>query len=140
LEAEFKAVLERKQWNEEMLPAGSVRTGKPVLNLYQGFQPGIYNAESWVNPGKPGTVYLRAYEVTRKARLSAGRLYESSNERIGWSQNPEELSFYNTQITIYEGDWGQPYAARFELWFKPESGAGERKLLERNFKIEGWQR
>ncbi len=35
---------------------------------------------------------------------------------------------------------GQPYAARFELWFVPDSGQGERKLLERIFKIEGWQR
>ena len=96
--------------------------------------------EGWVNPGEPGTVYLRAYEVTRKTRLSEDRLYESSNERVGWSGSPDELFLYNTHVTINEGDWGQPYAARFELWFKPESGTPERKILERNFKIEGWQR
>jgi hypothetical protein len=140
MESEFKALVEKKTWSHELLPASSIRTGKPVINLYNGFQPGIYDTESWVNPGEPGTVYLRAYEVTRKTRLSEGRLYESSNERVGWSENPEELFLYNTHITIYEGDWGQPYAARFELWFKPESGAAERKLIERNFKIEGWQR
>ena len=127
-------------WSQELLPAGYIRTGKPVFNLYQSFQPGIYEAEGWVNPGEAGTVYLRAYEVTRKIRLSEDRLYESSNERVGWSENRDELFLYNTHITIYEGDWGQPYAARFELWLKPESGATERKLLERTFKIEGWQR
>ena len=41
---------------------------------------------------------------------------------------------------IGEGDWGKYYAARFEVWFDPDSGAPERKLLEKNFKIEGWQR
>jgi hypothetical protein len=140
LESEFKSLLEKKAWSSDVMPAGSTRTGKPVLNLYNGMQPGIYNVESWLNPGEPGTVYIRAYEVTRKTRLSEDRLYERSNERIGWSGNPQELFLYNTEITIYEGDWGQPYAARFELWLKPESGAVERKLLERNFKIEGWQR
>jgi hypothetical protein len=43
-------------------------------------------------------------------------------------------------FTIYEGDWGKPYAARFEVWFFPDNGGKERKLIEKNFKIEGWQR
>ena len=43
-----------------------------------------------------------------------------------------------TDFTIYEGDWGKPYAARFELWFKPVNGGHERKLIEKNYKIEGW--
>jgi hypothetical protein len=29
---------------------------------------------------------------------------------------------------------------RFEVWFKPDSTNPERKLAERIFKIEGWQR
>jgi hypothetical protein len=140
LETEFKALAEKKVWSPELLPPGSIRNGKPDLNLYESFQPGIYDVQGWINPGESGTIYLRAYEVTRKTRLSEGRLYEISNERVGWSDNPDELFLYNTHITIYEGDWGQPYAARFELWFKPASGSAERKLMERNFKIEGWQR
>ena len=32
------------------------------------------------------------------------------------------------------------YAARFEVWFVPDSGRPERKLMERVFRIEGWQR
>jgi len=34
---------------------------------------------------------------------------------------------------------GPAYGARFEDWFAPSSGAAERKLAERTFKIEGWQ-
>jgi hypothetical protein len=40
--------------------------------------------------------------------------------------------------TIYEGDWGKPYAARFEVWFKPDNGGNEQKLFQKNYKIEGW--
>ena len=47
---------------------------------------------------------------------------------------------YQVEVTIYEGDWGVYYPARFELWFVPESGLPERKLLEDSFRIEGWQR
>ena len=49
---------------------------------------------------------------------------------------------YNSErtFTIYEGDWGKPYAARFEVWFVPASGGQEKKLVEKNFKIEGWMR
>jgi len=72
--------------------------------------------------------------------LSEGRLYDRSNERIGWSQDPEEKFLYENEFTIYEGDWGKPYAARIEVWFRPDSGKPERKLTERICKIEGWQR
>ncbi|WP_348636566.1 hypothetical protein QLS71_015380 [Mariniflexile litorale] len=43
-------------------------------------------------------------------------------------------------FTIYEGDWGKPYGARFEVWFKPDNGGKEVKLLEKNYIIEGWMR
>jgi hypothetical protein len=85
-------------------------------------------------------LYLKAFEVTKGTALSGDRLKERSNEWIGWSENPKELFLSNTEFTIYEGDYGKPYAARFEVWFAPDSGAPERKLTEKVFKIEGWQR
>jgi len=124
----------------ESLPQDSIRTGRPPLELRNSFQPGIYDVSVWINPGEPGMVYLQAYEATQGTPLSASRLKETSNEWVGWSDNPEELFLSNTHITIYEGDWGKPYAARFEVWFVPDSGAPERKGLEKVFQIEGWQR
>lgn len=57
-----------------------------------------------------------------------------------WSTDISEKFGAKAGFTIYEGDWGKPYAARFEVWFKPDSGKQERKIAERIFKIEGWQR
>lgn len=122
-----------------LLPAGMTQRGQARLDLYQGLQPGLYQARIWANPGAPGRVFLKAYEITQGTPLSAKRLATASSERMGWSADPQALFLADSPITIYEGDWGQPYAARFELWFQPDRGGPARKLLERNFKIEGWQ-
>ena len=123
-----------------LLPKDSIRLGEPSLDLQDSFQPGLYDSHIWINPGEPGMLYLKAFEATRGTPLSVDRLNERSGEWVGWSDNPGELFLSNTHFTIYEGDWGKPYAARFEAWFAPGSGAPERKLLEKVFKIEGWQR
>ncbi len=56
------------------------------------------------------------------------------------SDKPKEQFFYNSEITVYEGDWETYYPALLELWFVPDCGKPERKLIEKIFKIEGWQR
>lgn len=130
----------KTEFAEFKLPADAAKRGLEEFTLRDGMQPGIYNLTLRLNPGEPGVTYLKAYEVTKGTRLSEGRLYGSSNERIGWSQDSEEKFLYENEFTIYEGDWGKPYAARIEVWFKPDSGKPERKLAERICKIEGWQR
>ena len=122
------------------LPADAARRGADEFVLRNGMQPGIYNLTLRVNPGEPGVTYLKVFEVTKGTRLSEDRLYGRSNERIGWSADPDEKFLYENEFTIYEGDWGKPYAARIEAWFRPDSGKPERKLIERVCKIEGWQR
>ena len=147
LEIEFKALLDRKEFVPSLLSPGSVKRDKPSLNLYG--EHGIYDSEAWINPGEPGIVYLKAYEITHNTPLFAGllledtrtctMLYQDSNERIGWSSDGQELFLSATHITMMPGGWGKPYAARFELWFKPDSGKQERELLTRNFIIEGYE-
>lgn len=122
------------------LPPDAVVRGSDEFTLRNGMQPGIYNLTLRINPGEPGLVYLKAFEATKGTRLSQGRLKGASNERIGWSNDPEEKFLYENEFTIYEGDWGKPYAARIEVWFCPDSGQPERKLMERVCKIEGWMR
>lgn len=113
--------------------------GQP-FHLTDGMQRGIYGVVYTLNPGEPGVVYLKASEVTKGTRLSEESLRQASATRMTWSSDPAERFGAKAGFTIYEGDWGKPYAARFEVWFKPDSGKSERKLAERVFKIEGWQR
>ena len=40
----------------------------------------------------------------------------------------------------FSQNWEQYYAARFELWFRPDSGAPERIITQKVFRIQGWQR
>ena len=122
------------------LPPDTVTRGPASFVLRNGMQPGIYNLTLRINPGEPGVTYLKAFEVTQGTRLSENRLEEASNERVGWSDDPEEKFLYENGFTLYEGDWGMPYAARIEVWFRPDSGKPERKLMERICKVEGWQR
>lgn len=110
------------------------------FRLLTGMQPGIYGVVYSLNPGEPGSVYLKAFEVTKGTPLSVDRLEAKSKTRMTWSADPSERFGAKAGFTIYEGDWGKPYAARFEVWFKPDSGKADRKLAERIFKIEGWQR
>jgi hypothetical protein len=113
---------------------------KPLeFSLFNGLQPGIYDYGIWLGKIDSGTIYLKAYEITKGERLSATSLKTSSSIPV---YNPTDiLRRFNTEesFTIYEGDWGNPYAARFEIWYRPNKGE-ERKLTSKNFKIEGWQR
>lgn len=142
LEEELYPLASSPAWDTilQLLPLGSTRQGTVTLELYNSFQPGLYDSEIWVNPGEPGMVYLKAFEVTGGTPLSVNNLREYSGEWVGWSDDPQQLFLSNTHFTIFEGDWGKPYAARFEVWFAPDSGQPERKLVQKVFKIEGWQR
>ena len=109
------------------------------VNLYNNTQPGLYLLDIWSNPGETGTLTVKAHEITKGTPLSEYRLLEHQVKVYGCPQI--DVSF-NSQIdfTIFEGNWDQYYGACFELWFKPDSGAPERKLWSGNYRIQGWQR
>jgi len=145
VKVELSAVLEsnkteKQGFDQSLMPSASIKEGDPTIFLVNGMQGGIYFVYAYVNPGEPGCVYLKVFEATKNTPLSTHRIRGRSTEYIGWSNNSREQFYYNTEITVYEGDWGTYYPARFELWFVPDSGKPERKLIEKIFKIEGWQR
>ncbi|MCU0361298.1 MAG: hypothetical protein MUF75_11385 [Bacteroidia bacterium] len=113
---------------------------KTDFQLYNSFQPGLYEFDFWTGKIESGTIFIKAFEITQEYALSADRLPESSAIKIH-NATDSILKFGTTSnFTIYEGDWGKPYATRFEVWFKPDKGGRERKLFMKNYKIEGWQR
>ncbi|MCW3106894.1 MAG: hypothetical protein JWQ09_1400 [Segetibacter sp.] len=110
------------------------------FQLYNSFQPGLYQYDFWTSKIDSGAIYLKAYEITHNYPLSSDRLPKSS--RVAIYNETDSIIKVGTSnhFTIYEGDWDKPYAARFEVWFKPANGGQERKLLQKNYKIEGWMR
>lgn len=114
--------------------------GEIRFQLYNSFQPGLYEYDLWINSEKNGTVYLKAFEITKEKQLSAEFLKE--NSRVGILKTSGKLVKFGTQkhFTIHEGVWGKPYGARFEVWFQSENESEEIKLCENNYVIEGWMR
>jgi hypothetical protein len=123
-----------------LLPPDATSAAPADILLRDSFQGGLYNVTLRANPGEPGLVWLKAFEVTTGKPLSAARLAQTSAMRLGWSSDPGETFTGAAHITIYEGNWGQYYAARFELWFRPDTGAPDRLLATRPWKIQGWMR
>ncbi|KGO91816.1 hypothetical protein [Flavobacterium subsaxonicum] len=103
---------------------------------YSSSQPGIYTYYLWLKPKERGTIYLKAFEITENDQLSAESLKLRSSAEI----NSDNINLYSRRFTIYEGDWDQPYGARIEVWLKPDNGGKDYKLLQKNYKIEGWMR
>lgn len=121
-------------------PQPALESGEPEIQLAKGMQGGIYQVRAFVNPGEAGRAYIKVFEATQNTPLSAERIKPRSISRIGWSTNSNDKFRYQSEITVYEGDWGTFYPGRFELWFIPDSGGPERKLIDRIFRIEGWMR
>ena len=106
------------------------------FRIANSIQPGIYRYYAKVKLKQPGTLYLKAYEITHNAQLSP----KSLKERTASKALLGEMALHHQEFYIFEGDWGKPYAARFELWFDPEKPGNDHKLLEKNYLIEGWMR
>ncbi len=117
-----------------------VASSEPGMHLLETTQPGMYSLRARVNPGEDGCAFVRAFEVTRGVELSGRSLRDDTPRELDGSSDPHQLFPYETLLTIGEGNWGQYYAARFELWFDPSNGGPERMLISDVFRIEGWQR
>jgi hypothetical protein len=129
-------VQDRGKSDRPPLPPGETTD----IQLYNSFQPGLYKFDFWTGKIECGTIYLKAYEITQNYALSVSRLSKESSIRV--DNNTDHILRFGTahDFTIYEGDFGKPYAARFEVWFKPDTGGPEKKIIEKNYIIEGWQR
>jgi hypothetical protein len=129
-------------FDPHLMPAFSIGLDKTKLLVRKSNSGGgIYFVDAFVNPGESGKTYVKVFEATRNTRLSPGLVSRASLEYVGWSNNSRESFFYNSLIHIDEGNWQTFYPARFELWFQPaDNSKPERKLLERTYRICGWER
>ncbi|MBI4232727.1 hypothetical protein HY605_05855 [Candidatus Peregrinibacteria bacterium] len=122
-----------------IVPGSYANASNTSFEILDGMQPGIYEATGYVNPGKKGYIYIKAFDKRTGQRLSENRTKDKL-EYPGWSSNSEEKFYYRFEFTIYEGDWSEQYPAILELWFKPSDGSAEEKLTSKEMMIYGWQR
>lgn len=109
------------------------------LEIWNSFQGGIYKY-SFYYPALPdGEVFLRCFEVTENIELSTPRLQKATTIKV---RNHTDFGLIadKQQFSIYEGDWGDYYAARIEVWFRNASTGEETKLMEKIYRVEGWMR
>ena len=95
--------------------------------------------EALINPGEPGQVVLRAYEVTTGKCAFSQEIELKSESKNAWSVvRTERFLYYHPHLHVFlRGRENVFYAARFEVWFKPSSGLPERKLIERIYRVCG---
>ena len=109
------------------------------LQIWNDFQGGKYTYDFYHTALEEGWIYLRCYEATENIPLSPERTSAAS-----MVATPSTTSFSKLiegqRFTIYPGDWGDYYAARIEVWHKDAKTGKERKLMEKVYRVEGWQR
>ena len=119
----------------------SIRVKSADFILYDDLQPGIYKYDLYLNKIEAGKVYLKFYEITKNRILSKEEIETKSLMNV---YNPtSELKKFELKedFTVYEGNWDQFYGSRIEVWFRPnEKNRSERKLMTKNYIIQGWQR
>ena len=119
-------------------PADSLATDS-YLQVYNDYQGGMYLYDFHYPSLPAGEIYLECYEATENIPLSKKRIVAKSKVRIAATDSFSKL--VNTQeFTIYEGVWGDYYAARREVWHKDSTTKKKRKLVEKVYRVEGWER
>lgn len=108
------------------------------LQIWNGEQGGIYHYAFYWPALSDGEIYLRCFEATKDTELSASRLKPRTTVRV-FGHNEFGQVVPPTEFTIYEGDWGDYYAVRVEVWHKPTGGKPQ-KLMEKIYRMEGWMR
>ena len=127
---------------KEIAPVDLIIDGfseKECLQVWNDFQGGLYQYSFYYPELPDGDVFLRCFEVTENIELSPSRLRKASTVKVightEFGMIADKQSF-----TIYEGDWGDYYAARIEVWHKNARTEEETKLLEKIYRVEGWMR
>ena len=104
-------------------------------------QGGIYTYEVYLNKIEKGIVYLKIYEITKNEILSKNGIERESQIVVENLSNEIKKLKLKDDFTVFEGNWGQFYGSRIEVWFRPENkNEKERKLFSKNYIIQGWER
>lgn len=109
------------------------------LRIHDEFQPGIYEYQYFSTVLPDGYIYLKCFEATENIPLSEDRLPTRSKTQVNGHRDFGPVGGYH-DFTIYEGDWGDYYAVRVEVWHHDSISGHERRLIEKTYRMQGWQR
>ena len=129
----------RKGWQKHTPPTIDKENEQTWLQIWNSFQGGIYNYSFYYPELLSGTIYLRCFEVSKNEELSARRLKEATSVDFH-GQNKFGKIVDMQRFTIYEGDWGEYYAVRVEVWYHDPVKKEERMLMSKIYRMEGWMR
>ncbi|HUB25650.1 MAG TPA: hypothetical protein VL992_09480 [Tepidisphaeraceae bacterium] len=143
LQGEFQAVrsspIARKRgFDPSLMPPESIYRGPQEMHLVNyGYSENLYQLYAYVNPGESGYVHLKTFDPDGSAILDEFEGPTYGVEYTGWSTDPDEKFLYNPEMVSFPGlDFTfSHYPVKLELWFAPDSGAPERKLMEKWFMI-----
>ncbi|WP_426478825.1 hypothetical protein ACP3T3_05035 [Chryseobacterium sp. CBSDS_008] len=116
-----------------------VEVTQPDILIYDYLQPGSYKYDVFLNKIEKGKVYLKVYDFNTNRILSEKEIKDQSMREV-FNPNDElkEFSSGDKDFTVKEGDWGNYYGSKVEVWFQPEdSSQPERKLMIKNYIIQG---
>src|ERR1700722_7815530 len=139
VQGELQAVLGSRIAHEQgfdpsLMPNESIRRGEPEMHLIGYSEAGnAHQVYAYINPQEGGFVYIKSFQGQWPIRISDGPP-AGSVEYTGWSADPHQQVLYNTEVEINPMSFpGDDVVVKLELWFVPDSGKPERKLIERYF-------
>lgn len=106
----------------------------PTFHVYEAGQPGFYIYIATLQNAPSGTLYLKAYEISSGINIEP---LKSEYQIVSFMG----IQSFCKGFKIETGSWGEPYAARIELWFShAEENNEDIKLAEKVYRVEGWSR
>ncbi|MCH4824552.1 hypothetical protein ML462_15370 [Gramella lutea] len=97
-----------------------------------------YDFYMWHRPIEKGEIYIKAFELTENSPISLEKLSSRTNNKI--ETTGKNFKLYHGFTVIDEGTFEEYYPVRFELWFKQDKTNQEKKLTEKKYLIDGWDR
>ena len=113
------------------------------LQVWSDGSGGMYCFDFYADNLPKGKIWLKGFEATNNIPLSnswgirTGILtnYIRTNETRTFKRLVEKQDFL-----IHDGDWGDYYAVRLEVWFRDAKSRKSQKLMEKTYRMEGWMR
>lgn len=126
-------------WHKYIPPTIDVEDMQTWLQIWNHGVGGMYCYTFYYPELNDGTIYLKCFEVSKNEKLSAKRLKEASS--VKFTNHKEFGKIADCQsFVIYEGDWGEYYAVRVEVWYHDPVKKEERMLMSKIYRMEGWMR